>query len=379
MRLLRSTIALLGAFIISACAANQTPADSTDNSGDAAGEVAFTVEEVLGGFNRPWSIAFLPSGAALVTERPGRLWLVEDGDRTGVTGVASVAAVGQGGLLDIEIDPDFETNGLLYYSYSASGSGGYGTSVDRARLVDTELLDRTTIFTMEPFTGGGRHFGSRLAFDANGHLLITIGDRGLQDPAQETSNHIGTTLRITTDGGVPSDNPFVGDPSVPDEIYSYGHRNAQGMVVDPRNGRIWQHEHGPRGGDEVNIVEPGVNYGWPVITYGTAYSGLPMGEGTEKPGMAQPVIHWTPSIAPSGMELYLGDLFPAWRGDLFVGALAGTHLRRLEVDGTEIVSQQVLLDGTHGRIRDVAEGPDGALWFLTDAASGGIFRIVPEE
>lgn len=376
MRFLRFSISLLAVLAFSGCAANQTVAD---NPGEEVESTEFTVEKVAGDLAHPWAIEFLPSGDALVTERPGRLWLFEGGERTEITGLPSIAAVGQGGLLDLEIDPDFETNEYIYYSYVGTDRGGYGTMVDRARLVGSELRDRTTIFRMEPFVGGGRHFGSRLSIDAEGYLLVTIGERGRQDPAQDTSNHMGTTVRVATDGSIPPDNPFVGDPDVPDEIYSYGHRNAQGMVVDPRNGRIWQHEHGPRGGDEVNIVEPGVNYGWPVITHGRAYSGLPMGEGSEKPGMAQPVIHWTPSIAPSGMELYLGDLFPEWHGDLFVGALAGTHLRRLDVEGTEIVDQARMLDGTYGRIRDVAEGPEGALWFLTDDQNGGIYRIVPEN
>lgn len=376
MRLVRLTISTLAALVFAGCAANQTIAD---NSADGTEATAFTVEKVAGDLAHPWAIEFLPSGDALVTERPGRMWLFEDGERTEITGLPSIAAVGQGGLLDLEIDPAFDMNSYIYYSYVGAEGGGYGTMVDRARLVGSELRDRITIFRMEPFVGGGRHFGSRLSIDAEGHLLVTIGERGRQDPAQDTSNHMGTTVRVATDGSIPPDNPFVDDPSIPDEIYSYGHRNAQGMVVDPRNGRIWQHEHGPRGGDEVNIVEPGVNYGWPIITYGRAYSGLPMGEGSEKEGMAQPVIHWTPSIAPSGMEIYLGDLFPEWRGDIFVGALAGTHLRRLDVEGTDIVAQTRMLDGTHGRIRDVAEGPDGALWFLTDDQNGGMYRIVPEN
>jgi glucose/arabinose dehydrogenase len=306
------------------------------------------------------------------------MWLYENDSREEITGLPSIAAVGQGGLLDVLIDPDFATNGYIYYSYSSADGGAQGTTVDRARLSGTSLVDRETIFTMQPFIDSGRHFGSRLALDADGHLLITIGDRGQQDPAQDTSNHMGTTVRVKTDGGIPTDNPFVGDPTVPDEIYSYGHRNAQGMVVDPRDGTIWQHEHGPRGGDEVNIIRPSANYGWPVITYGEAYSGGQIGIGTEAPGMEQPEIYWTPSIAPSGMELYLGALIPEWYGDLFVGALAGTHLRRLSVVGGEIVEQEVLLDGRIGRVRHVSEGPDGALWLLTDAADGSIYRIVPE-
>lgn len=374
MRQARLTLTVCAALLLVGCVASQSAADA----GGSSGGVDFRVEQVADGFVHPWAIEFLPSGAALVTERPGRLWILDNGTRREVSGLPEIAVIGQGGLLDIRIDPDFDDNEIVYYSYSTREGSGYGTAVDRARLSGTSLVDRRTIFTVNSFVTGGRHFGSRIVFDSEGNVLITVGDRGLQDPAQDTSNHLGTTIRIAADGGIPSDNPFVGDPSVPDEIYSYGHRNAQGMVVDPRDGTIWQHEHGPRGGDEVNTIRSGANYGWPAITYGRAYSGGKIGQGTAAPGMEQPVIHWTPSIAPSGMELYLGDLFPQWRGDLFVGALAGTHLRRLVLDGESVVRQEVLLDGTIGRIRDVAEGPDGALWLLTDAANGGVHRIVPE-
>ncbi len=372
---------LLSIFLASAIATCATAQPGPDGTTETAmsEQGRFVVASVATGFSRPWGMAFLPDGRLLVTERTGGLKLVStNGEVADVTGVPNVAVVGQGGLLDVILDPDFPTNRRLYLSHAFSRGGRHGTAVVRAELSGTRLENVTTIFEMDSLGRTGRHFGSRFAFLADGTLLFTIGDRGERNRAQSLSDHAGSTLRINTDGTIPQDNPFVGRPEAKPEIYTYGNRNAQGMTVHPQTGVVWQHEHGPRGGDEINIIEAGNNYGWPVITYGEEYSGGEIG-GTEAPGMEQPVIHWTPSIAPSGMGFYTGDRIPSWQGDLFVGALAGQHLRRVVVDGTEVVEQEVLLDGEVGRIRDVETGPDGYLYLITDASSGTLYRLEPQE
>lgn len=341
-------------------------------------QASFRVVQVASGLERPWGMAFLPDGRVLVTERVGRLKLIEsDGSVQEISGLPSIAAVGQGGLLDVALHPDYDAFGRIYLSYVYRDAGGMGTAIARASLSGNRLENVETIFRMQPTSSGSRHFGSRFAFLPDGTLLFTIGDRGDRPRAQELDDHAGKTLRINADGSVPSDNPFVDRAGALPEIYTYGNRNAQGMTVHPDTGTVWQHEHGPRGGDEINIIEPGVNYGWPEITYGEAYSGGAIGTGTSRPGMAEPVIHWTPSIAPSGMAFYEGDSFPEWQGDLFVGALAGQHLRRVEVRGETVVGQEMLLQRRLGRVRDVESGPDGHLYLLTDSNDGGLFRLEP--
>ena len=330
------------------------------------------------GLREPWSVVFLPGGDVLVTERTGSLWLVAGDTVEPVSGAPNVAAVGQGGLLDLALHPDFESNRFVYMSFSDRYEFGAGTAVARGRLEGNRLTDVEVIFRMNRSSAGGRHFGSRIVFGTDGMLYVTIGDRGDRERAQDPGDHAGSLLRIRPDGSIPSDNPFAGDDEGAPEVYSYGHRNAQGMAVHPQTGEVWLHEHGPQGGDEINVVERGANYGWPVITYGANYgTGTPIGEGTSKPGMEQPLLHWTPSIAPSGMAFYTGEQFPAWQGDLFAGALAARHLRRVELDGQEVTGQEVLLDGVVGRIRDVREGPDGLLYLITDERSGGLYRIEP--
>jgi glucose/arabinose dehydrogenase len=249
----------------------------------------------------------------------------------------------------------------------------------RARLEDGALVDLEEIFQAQPGFSGGRHFGSRLAFDPDGYLFITVGERGQRDEAQSLESHNGTVVRLHDDGTIPEDNPFVGEAGARPEIFSYGHRNPQGMDIHPETGVPWLQEHGARGGDEVNIVEAGVNYGWPVITYGIDYSGAPIGEGTAKPGMAQPIHYWVPSIAPSGMTFYSGDAFPEWQGDLFVGALKFALITRLELDGDQVLAEERLLEDQLGRIRDVRTGPDGFLYLLTDEADGALYRLQPAE
>jgi len=342
----------------------------------------FRAQTVTDGLEFPWGLAFLPDGRMLVSERPGRLRLIAaDGrlDPKPIEGLPPIASVGQGGLLDVALHPDFARNALVYLSFAAEGPGGYGTEVLRGRLDGHALRDVQVIFRMQPKSKTSHHFGSRLVFDRQGYLYITLGDRGDMERAQRLDDHAGSVIRLHDDGRVPADNPFVGKPGAKPEKFTLGNRNMQGAALHPQTGEIWAHEHGPQGGDEVNIIRAGVNYGWPVITYGRNYgTGTKIGEGTAKPGMAQPLLYWTPSIAPSGMAFYTGERFPGWRGNLFVGALAGQMLVRLQLDGDRIVHQERLLEGALGRIRDVRQSPDGLLYLLIDSAQGRIVRLEPQ-
>jgi aldose sugar dehydrogenase len=341
---------------------------------------AFRVVELVRGLEQPWSLAFLPDGRMLVTEKVGRLRVVKDGklDPRPVEGLPEVEVYGQGGLMDVALHPRFPQNGLVYLSYAERGEGGVGTAVARGRLAGHRLEDVQVIFRQQPKGSTGRHFGSRLVFDHEGHLYLTLGDRGEMERAQQPDDHAGSVIRIHDDGGVPGDNPFVGKPGWKWEKYTLGNRNMQGAALHPQTGRLWTHEHGPQGGDEVNVVKPGANYGWPVITYGVNYGiGTKIGEGTAKPGMEQPLHKWVPSIAPSGMAFYTGDKFPRWRGSLFVGALRAELLVRLELDGEKVVREERLLRRELGRIRDVRQGPDGYLYLLTDESRAVLARLEP--
>jgi glucose/arabinose dehydrogenase len=358
------------------------PSDAQAPDGAIRSEQAtFRVVPVATGLEHPWGMAFLPGVDIVVTERPGRLRIVRDGELLPepIEGVPPVYASGQGGLLDVALDPEFASNRVIYLSYAATGDGANSTRVARARLGNGRLEDLEVIFMAEPLVRSSYHFGSRLAFDPQGHLFITVGERGEGDRAQDLGDHNGSVIRLHPDGSVPEDNPFVGVAGARPQIFSYGHRNAQGLAIHAETGIPWLHEHGARGGDEVNIVRPGVNYGWPVITYGIDYSGAPIGEGTHKEGMAQPIHYWVPSIAPSGMAFYDGDAFPEWQGDLFVGALRSELLARLELDGERVLEEERLLEDTLGRIRDVEVGPDGYLYLLTDERDGGLYRLEPAE
>ncbi|MDP1525253.1 MAG: PQQ-dependent sugar dehydrogenase [Rhodocyclaceae bacterium] len=341
----------------------------------------FKLRVVAGPLEHPWSIAFLPDGRKLVTERPGRLRLINaDGrlDPQPITGLPPIAAVGQGGLLDVVLHPDYPRNGWIYLSYAGKNDDGQGTDVLRARLQGKQLTDVQVIFRMLPKTGTGHHFGSRLVFDREGFLYITLGDRGDKERAQRLDDHAGSVIRLHDDGRVPIDNPFRSNPGAKPEKWTLGNRNMQGAALHPVTGELWTHEHGPQGGDEINIMRAGRNYGWPVITYGRNYViGTRIGEGTEKPGMVQPIHHWTPSIAPSGMSFYTGRQFPRWQGNLFVGALKDQMLVRLELDGERIKRQEILLKNAVGRIRDVRTGPDGYLYLLTDSPDGQLLRVEP--
>ena len=343
-------------------------------------QAEFRVVEVVTGLSRPWGLAFLSEDRALVTERAGRLYQVEfaGAEVKRLGGLPQIATGGQGGLLDVAVDPEYEQNGWIYFTYSQSYDGGTGTTLARARLSGTELTELEELFRMQPPGSGGRHFGSRIAFLPDHTVVISIGDRGAQNRAQDFQDHAGSLVRLNRDGSVPDDNPFLGDPDVLDELYTLGNRNPQGLVLHPETGVLWQHEHGPRGGDELNIIEAGNNYGWPEMSQGVDYrTGEPIGRGTEAPGMTQPVEYWSPAIAPSGMAFYFGERFPEWDGNLFIGSLVDTHLLRLEIENDRVVHQERLLDGVLGRVRDVRLGPDEALYLLTDEASSGIYRIEP--
>ncbi|MDW8336420.1 MAG: PQQ-dependent sugar dehydrogenase [Tepidimonas sp.] len=347
----------------------------------AARAVELRVETVAAGLEHPWAVAFLPDGRYLVTERPGRLRVVQPDGRLGppLPGVPRVDAVGQGGLLDLVLDRDFQRNRQLYFCYAEPGAEGNATALARARLsADASRLEAVqVIFRQQPRVASRLHFGCRIVQAPDGTLLLTLGERyHRMADAQRLDNHLGKIVRLHPDGSVPLDNPFVGRSDALPHIWSYGHRNPQGAVWGP-DGRLWIHEHGPQGGDELNRPEPGGNHGWPVVTFGEQYGGGPIGEGTHKPGMVPPLHHWTPSIAPSGMALLTSERYgPAWRGSLFIGALRGQHLLRLELDGTRVRRQQPLLQELGERIRDVRQGPDGWLYVLTDAPNGRLLRLL---
>jgi glucose/arabinose dehydrogenase len=355
-------------------------------AGPAAAQAVKTKEhdlrivEIIAGLEHPWSLAFLPDGRLLVTERPGRLRIVEAGRLLAepVGGLPPIVARGQGGLLDIALHPHFAENNLVYLAYAGPGDGGIGTEVARGRLVGNQLTDVQIIFRMTPKSEARQHFGGRLVFDRQGYLYLTLGDRGEMERAQRPGDHAGSVIRLHDDGRVPTTNPFVGKPGWKPEKYTLGNRNMQGAALHPESGELWTHEHGPQGGDEINIIRAGINYGWPVITYGVNYvTGTRIGEGTHKAGMAQPLHVWTPSIAPSGMTFYTGEQFPRWRGNLFVGALRSQMLVRLQLDGDKVVGEEHLLEDAIGRIRDVRQGPDGFLYLLTDAPNGRLIRLEP--
>ncbi|MCA0423936.1 MAG: PQQ-dependent sugar dehydrogenase [Proteobacteria bacterium] len=342
----------------------------------------YVPETVAKGLKNPWAMAFLPDGRMLVTERPGTLRIVStDGHVSApLAGLPPVFAFSQGGLLDIVLAPDFAQSRRLYISLAEARGEGATTSVLRADLAPDErgLANVEIIFRQEPVNGSQGHFGSRIVPARDGTLFIGLGERGYRDKAQDLTSLYGKVVRINPDGSVPGDNPFVGnDKGIPPAIYSYGHRNIQGAALHPVTGRLWTVEHGAKGGDEINRPEAGKNYGWPVITYGRDYTGAKIGIGTAGPGMEQPVHYWDPSIAPSGMMFYTGDAFPAWKGSLFVGALAGAHVSRLTLDGDRITGEERLLDGMGHRIRDIRQGPDGLIYLAVDANEGLILRLVP--
>jgi glucose/arabinose dehydrogenase len=346
---------------------------------------AFRVVTLTRGLQYPWSIAFLPDGRMLVTERAGRLRIVGKDfklDSKPVEGLPEIVATGQGGLFDVVLHPQYAQNGWVYWSYNAPGAGGWGTALARGKLAINANEHRMTnvqvLFSMEPKTRTGHHFGGRIVFDRKNFVYLTLGDRGDMPRAQKPDDHAGSVIRLHDDGRVPADNPFVKRTGAKPEKFTLGNRNMQGAALHPQTGELWTNEHGPQGGDEVNVMRAGRNYGWPVITYGVNYGfGTKIGEGTAKPGMEQPLHVWVPSIAPSGMAFYAGDKFPNWKGNLLVGALKDEMLVRLELNGEKVVREERLIKGAIGRIRDVRVGPDGFVYLLTDEREGVMARLEP--
>ncbi len=405
-----SILGVLAVFALYSCEASASEvAEQPDNNDVYQNDVYqsihhdFEVVTIVDGLHHPWAIAFLPNGDKLVTERgssssdgrAGQLRVIRNGELLPdpVPGLPEIRVGGQGGLLDVVLHPDFENNRLIYLSYSKPNSDHSEgtTAVIRGLFENDELHDVEEVFEAQAWTAGRGHHGSRIVFDHDGYMFITVGDRQASPgggteaqrnhPSQDLTNHYGTTLRLYDDGSVPSDNPFVGRDDALPEIWSYGHRNAQGMAVHPVTNEIWQNEHGPQGGDELNHIRPGVNYGWPVIGYGVNYGpGSPIHEVVSASGMEQPVLHWTPSIAPSGMMIYNGGQFPEWRGSIFTGGMSAQHrvLSRVTVDGRDLVSEELLLKGEL-RIRDVREGPDGYIYLVTDHRGGDLTPIVRLE
>lgn len=348
-------------------------------------KTAITVETIADDLDHPWGMTELPDGSILVTERRGKLWRIDNGNKTEIKGLPKITAIGQGGLLDIAADTDFENNRTIYFTWSQPGDGGYGTALSSARLSadNTKLEDLTLLFSMDRKSSGGRHFGSRIVLAPDNKIFITTGDRGDADRAQDYSDHAGAVIRLNRDGSVPPDNPFVEefakDKVTRPEIWSKGHRNPQGADLHPASGELWIIEHGARGGDEVNVPAAGKNHGWPEISYGRHYSGQKIGFGTEAPGFEQPIWYWDPSIAPSGAAFYEGSLFPEWDGDLLVGALKFQMLVRLEIEDGKIIGEERLLKDKYGRIRDVEVFSDGAVYLLTDDSDGRLLRIAPKK
>ena len=354
-----------------------TPSKSAATNGSAK---ALVVAE---GLDHPWALAFLPgepAGRMLVTERVGKMRVVSADGKVGapLAGLPAVHAVAQGGLLDVVTAPDFAQSRTIYFSFAQPVSGRARTAVASAQLGDDKIENVKVIFAQADIVGGGAHFGSRIVIAKNGSLFITTGERySEKDKSQSLETHLGKVIHINADGSIPNDNPFVNTADARKEIWSYGHRNMQGAAINPTSGKLWTHEHGPQGGDEINVPLAGKNYGWPVIGYGIDYSGLRMHESSAKAGMEQPIHFWVPSIAPSGMAFYSADRFPQWKNSLFIGALAGQHLARLTVDGEKVIAEERLLADRKERFRDVRQGPDGYIYALTDEANGKILRVSP--
>jgi len=370
----------------------QTPAfPGQTDAPERKSNVAFDVVTVAEGLVNPWGLAFLPNGKMLVTERPGRLRVVTpDGKLSDpVAGLPPVDARGQGGLLDVALDPAFASNGLIYWSYAEPGDGVNNTAVARGRFVDgvsPRVENVQVIYHQRPSLNSRQHFGSRLVFGRDGTLFVTQGERSITEgrmQAQRLDGLLGKIVRINRDGSIPRDNPFVGRDDARPEIWSLGHRNIQGAALHPVTGELWEVEHGTRGGDEINIARKGKDYGWPTIAYGIEYAGGPITGGiTAKEGMEQPLYYWDPVIAPSGMAFYTGNLFPAWKGNLFIGGHATNDLVRLELNGEKVVGEERLLTDLQPkreRIRDVRQGPDGALYLLTDSATGRLLKLAPKR
>ncbi len=372
---MKNSVLLVGLFITWL---NMSCAQDTENKVNTPKNIPFSAELLIDEMQVPWGIEILSDGSILATEKAGEIIHFKDGKKTKILNVPEVYERGQGGLLDIKKHPDYERNGWLYISYSSSEGeekGGH-TALMRAKLNGNSLTDNELLYKAGPNTTKGQHFGSRIEFDNDGYLYLSIGERGARDEnPQDITRDGGKIYRFFDDGRIPEDNPFVGTKNAKEAIYSYGHRNPQGLIKHPETGKIWDNEHGPRGGDEINIVEPGKNYGWPVITYGINYSGTEITDKREMEGMEQPIHYWLPSIAPSGMAFITSDAYGDWKGSLLVGSLKFQYLERLVLNGSEVVDRQKLMADI-GRVRDVKEGPDGLIYVAVEGK--GIYKLVPK-
>ena len=371
-----------GLNILLLCLAALTPSWAQDRSSVITSEKhAFRLATLVTGLENPWAVAFLPDGRMLVTERAGRMRLVGADfslDPKPIEGLPESIERGQGGLFDVVLHPQYAQNGWIYWAYNAPGVGGWGTALARGKLQGQRMTEVQVLFSMQPKTRSSQHFGGRIVFDKAGMLYLTLGDRGDKDRAQKLDDHAGSVIRLHDDGRVPADNPFAKRAGALPEKWTLGNRNIQGAALHPQTGELWTHEHGPQGGDEVNVMRSGLNYGWPVITYGVNYGlGTRIGEGQAKPGMVQPLHIWVPSIAPSGMAFVSGSQFPQWQGNVLVGALRGQMLVRLVLDGEKVIREERLLQGRAGRIRDVRMGPDGLVYLLSDDPDGALMRLEP--
>jgi glucose/arabinose dehydrogenase len=403
-----TSCAMMGAAVVLGCGSHQAisaaagaPLETRDRNGKDyqpafAGQTRVAgvdsqqkldIQVVAKGLTSPWAVELLPDGRFLVTERGGSLRIIAaDGTASApVQGLPAVLASGQGGLLDVALDPDFARNKTIYWSFSEARDGGNGTSLAKGVLVEqggTAKLDGVqVIFRQQPALNSSLHFGSRIAFGRDGKLFLSLGERSIpagQVQAQDLNSHLGKVVRINTDGTVPSDNPFVGRANARPEIWSWGHRNVQGATIDSATGKLWTIEHGPRGGDELNQPRAGLNYGWPIISYGIDYSGRKMTDGIQqKEGMEQPVYYWDPVIAPGGLMVYQGNLFPKWKGSVFIGALGGQKLVRLQMEGDKVVGEEWLLADRRQRVRDVQQGPDGSIYVLNESGADSLLRLRP--
>lgn len=371
---LKSVLLLSVLFTSTAC--SDTHVDHS-TSGQEPADI-FKVEELTDGLKNPWGLAFLPNGDALITEKNGDLRMLSaKGELSGpISGLPEVYAKGQGGMLGLAVHPDFASNQMVYVCLSVEGEGGASSEVHAGKLVSNQLQNVKPIFIAQPKVDSNFHYGCRVTFDNNKDVFISLGDRGKgKEQSQDKTGHFGKVIRVKADGSIPSDNPFVGKEG-DDDVFSYGHRNVQGMTKHPETGAIWTHEHGPKGGDEINILSAGDNYGWPTITYGVNYNDTPITDKTAMEGMRQPLTYWDPSIAPSGMTFYNGDMFPEWQGKLLVGSLKFRHLRLLTVEADNSIGEQVeLLKDRNERIRDVVQAPDGSVYVLTDDSNGKVLRL----
>ncbi len=382
MKLVLKILFLFMSVFINSCnlggSTGDLKADIDENNVITSENFTYSIDTITDNLQKPWVRTGLPNNDLLVTERSGEIRVIRDNQLLDqkISGVPEVYAKGQGGLFEVKLHPDYESNGWLYVSYAAVGDGGGNTAIMRARLDGFNLVDKEIIFQALPFRSGGNHFGGHMEFDEEGYLFLSTGERGSRNNAQTLSNQSGKIIRIKDDGSIPSDNPFVNDNNASPEIFTYGNRNPQGMVVHPVTGEIWTHEHGPMGGDEINIIRPGLNFGWPEVTYGKNYDGTTITDVTSRDDVAHPQHYWVPSIAPCGMEFVTSDRYPAWSGNLLVGSLKFRYVARLELDGEKVVSEEKMIENL-GRIRSIEQGPDGLI-YISMESPGMVVRLMPE-